>query len=210
MLEFPKMKDYFGNLFRAFILLLFCLVPLGVFSQLILPPDRVVTGSHNYYYNTMILHLQLFEDGRFKITGEKAPYSSMYWKSIKPYFNEGSYVENPPGVITLIDSIDREHFFWIPIGYLANKDLNGHPVLTPRYSERQVRSFPYSQRFGLVSGLKPEAILYSDGSVMARFVYFNEVFPGLIRKYQMREQGKIYPGGFAKFQKSMKKGGGKP
>lgn len=203
------MKDASGIIFRLISYILLSSSVLSSYSQLVLPPDRVITGTHSYYYNTLILHLQLMEDGRFRLTGEKAPFSSMHWKNIKPYFAEGTYVEDPPGVINLIDSIDREHFFWVPIGYLANKDLNGHPLLTPRYSERQVRSFPYSQRFGLVSGIKPEALLYPDGSVMARFVYFNHVFSGLIRKYQTREQGKIYPGGFAKFKNNMIGTGGK-
>lgn len=197
------MKDYSGICFRLFSLILLLVCTLQAYAQLVLPADRVITGRESYYYNTLITHLQLLEDGRFRVTGQKAPYSSMHWKNIKPYFAEGTYVENPPGVITFIDSIDREHYFWIPIGFLANRDLNGHPVLTPRYSERQVRSFPYSQRFGLVSGTTPEAILYADGSVRYRFVYFDSFFTRLIRKYQNRKQGKVYPGGFGKFKKQM-------
>jgi hypothetical protein len=203
------MKDYSGILFRFTIIHLLFLSIFSCSAQLVLPPDRVITGHQSYYFNTLILHLQLLDDGRFRMTGEKAPFSSMHWKNIKPYFSEGTYKEDPPGVITLMDSIDREHFFWIPIGYLANKDLNGHPVLTPRYSERQVRSFPYSQRFGIVSGITPEALVYNDGSVAYRFVYFSKPFSGLIRKYQKREQGKVYPGGFGKFKKEMSDTGGK-
>lgn len=172
-------------------------------AQWVLPPDRNVTGRMGYYYNTMIVHLELLEDGRFRMSGQKSPFSSIHWQNITPYFLEGRYVENPPGNIVLIDSIDREHYFWIPIGYTANRDINGHPVVTAKYSDRQARSFPYSQRFGLVSGIAPEAIIYADGSVKYRFLYFHEPFPELIRKYISKEPGKMYPGIFGKFKKNM-------
>jgi hypothetical protein len=197
------MKACSGMLFRTILLVLIAMRINTASAQWAIPPDRPVTGYHNYYFDTYIFHLQLFADGRFRITGEKAPNSGTNWKNIKPFLIEGSYKEEPPGIINFTDSFDRAHFFWVPIGYLASKDLNGHPVLTARYSEKQIRLFPYTQRFGLASEITPTALLYPDGSVSNYFLYYSAPFSDLIEKYQTQKQGAVYPGGFKNFKKEL-------
>jgi|GEM_PF-5825417 len=192
----------------VFIYLVLLLFAPSLCAQWILSPDKNVTGRENYYFNTIVVHLELLEDGRFRICGAKQPFSSMHWKNIKPYYLEGHYIENPPGNIVFIDSIDRERYFWVPVGYLANRNANGHPVITAQFSDRQARTFPYSHRFGLISGISPDAIVYHDGSVKYRFQFFPYPFPFLIKAYKKKQAGKSYPGQFGKFKKEMQASSG--
>jgi hypothetical protein len=171
----------------------------SLWAQPVQFPDRPLTGRKSYYYNTYMVQILLMEDNTFHLCGHHQPVTGIHWKTIPPFYFSGTYRENPPGKIELIDSISRYDYFWVPTGFSATRDVNGNPILTATYSDLQRKTFPYSLRFGLPDGLFPECTVYSDGSIQFEYLYFKTELNGLIQSKKAVEKGKEWPGRFEQF-----------